>query len=56
MMMLGINNIYGLIWDFDEWFWRIIGFSPFGIIKWLWPGFAPWLFGKMINRKGIRIK
>jgi len=55
-MILGRNNIYGLLWDFDEFLWTLTGrrFSPACIIRIFWPEYSAWLFGKMMGLSGTK--
>ncbi len=53
--MLGINNVYGIIWDFTEWFYQLTGLRCQTPVELFFPNFGPWLFGKMINQKGVPV-
>lgn len=54
--MLGIKNIWGVIWDFTEWFYSLTGLRIQAPIEWFWPEFGPWLFGKMIGSKPVKVE
>lgn len=50
-----MNKFYAFIWDLGEDWYRAMGFDLFAPVKFFWPGFAPWLFGKMIGVEGVVI-
>lgn len=51
-----MSKYYAMIWNFGEDFYRMTGLSVYAPIEFFFPDFGPWLFGKMIGVKGIKIK
>jgi hypothetical protein len=51
-----VNKFYAAIWNFGEDFYRMTGLHFFAPVEYFWPGFAPWLFGKMVGCMGVKIK
>jgi len=49
-------NIWVMIWDFTEWFYKVTGFRVQAPIEIFFPDFGPWLFGKIIGKKGEEIE
>ena len=49
-------SIWAFIWDTTEIVYKFTGCRIQTPIEIFFPNFSPWLFGKMIGVKGIKIK
>jgi len=49
-------NIWVFIWDTTEIVHKYTGIDIAAPIEYFYPNFSPWLFGKMIGIKGVKIK
>lgn len=48
-------NIWTFIWETTEIVYKYTGLRIQAPIEYFFPDFGPWLFGKMVGVKGVRI-